>query len=151
MGKRLGWKDILARAPSRARVLVVDDELEVRRGLSRLVTRFGYDVRTAASAEEADQWLSQERFDVCLLDIDLPRMKGPEFLTWAQGRDPEMAIIMLTGLDLPELAVECIESGARTYLLKPVEAEFLRLALQDAVALRRLLVERNDLAEGGTP
>ena len=124
----------------------MDDEAEVRRGLQRLVTRFGYTAKAAASAEEADQWLSMERFDVCLLDIELPRMKGIEFLGWALRRDPEMAVIMLTGLDLPEVAIECIDHGARSYLVKPVEADFLRLALRAALAVRNLLVERNDLA-----
>jgi len=72
-------------------------------------------------------------------------MKGVEFLSWALSRDPEMAVIMLTGLDLPEVAIECIDQGARTYLVKPVEADFLRLALRDALAMRSVLVERNDL------
>ncbi len=147
MNKRIGWKDVLASSEERGRILVVDDELEIRRGLQRLITRFGYSVRAAASAEEADNWLGSERFDVCMLDIELPRMKGVEFLSWALGRDPEMAVIMLTGLDLPEVAIECIDLGARTYLVKPVEAEFLRLALRDAVAMRRILVERNDLTD----
>ncbi len=146
--KRLGWTDVLARAPSKARVLIVDDERSVRQTLQKLVVRFGYAARTAASAEEADQWLNSEHFEVCLLDIELPRMKGVEFLAWALNRDPEMAVIMMTGLDLPDLAIECIEQGARTYLVKPVEVEFLRLALRDALAVRSLLVERNDLAAG---
>jgi DNA-binding NtrC family response regulator len=144
--KRFGWREVLARTPRGANVLVVDDEAEVRRALGELITHFGYDVRSAASAEEADHWLSAQRYDVCLLDIELPRMKGLEFLGWALSRDPEMAVIMLTGLDLPEVAVECIEQGARTYLVKPVEAEFLRLAIQDALAMRSLLVERNELS-----
>lgn len=144
--KRIGWRDLVAQAPRKAQVLVVDDEVEIRRSLQRLVTRFGYSVRTAASAEEADNWMNTQRFDVCLLDIELPRMKGLEFLGWALGRDPEMAVIMLTGLDLPEVAIECIDQGARTYLVKPVEADFLRLAVRDALAVRKILVERNDLA-----
>jgi len=142
---RLGWTDVLARAPTRGRILIVDDEADVRRGLERLVAGFGHTARAAASCEEADHWLSSERFEACLLDIELPRMRGLEFLTWAQRRDPELAVIMLTGLDDPRLAIECLEAGARTYLVKPVEAEFLRLALRDALAVRRVLVERNDL------
>lgn len=141
---RLGWRDVIARAPERARVLVVDDDAEVRRALQRLVTRLGHNVTQAGSAEEADHWLGSGRFDACLLDIELPRMKGVEFLSWALNRDPEMAVIMLTGLDSPELAIECIQGGARTYLVKPVEAAFLELALRDALAMRRVLVELND-------
>ena len=143
---RFGWTKVLAQAPGSARVLVVDDEVQVRQSLTRLVTHFGYEVKTAASAEEADHWLSSQRFHVVLLDIELPRMKGVEFLSWALEKDPEQAVIMLTGLDDPDLAIECIDKGARTYLVKPVEAEFLRLALRDALAMRRLLVERNDLS-----
>lgn len=140
---KLSWKDVVRRTPEKARVLVVDDEVEIRRSLNRLLTRFGYSVRTAASAEEADTWMSSEQFEVCVLDIELPRMKGVEFLDWALGRDPEMAVIMLTGLDRPEIAIQCIDAGARTYLVKPVEAEFLRLAIRDALAVRTLLVARN--------
>ncbi len=117
---RRGWRDAIAEAPARARILVVDDE--------------------------PDRWLTSERFDLLVLDIELPHMKGVEFLSWALSRDPEMAVIMLTGLDIPEVAIECIDHGARTYLVKPVEVEFLRLALRDALAMRRVLVERNDLA-----
>ncbi len=143
-----GWRDAIAEAPTRARVLVVDDEPDIRRGLQRLITRFGHTVKVAGSAEEADQWLTAERFDLLMLDIELPRMKGVEFLGWALTRDPEMAIIMLTGLDIPEVAIECIDDGARNYLVKPVETEFLRLALRDALAMRKVLVERNELADG---
>ena len=143
---RSGWTEVLAKAPRNASVLVVDDEAHIRESLQRLVTHFGYEVKTAASAEEADHWISSMPFDVVLLDIELPRMKGVEFLSWALEKDPEQAVIMLTGLDDPDLAIECIDKGARTYLVKPVEAEFLRLALRDALALRKLLIERNDLS-----
>jgi len=140
-----GWKHLISQAPTDAAILVVDDDLEIRRSLQRLITHFGYTVRMAASAEEADNWLGVQRFDACLLDIELPKMKGVEFLRAALRKDPEMAVIMMTGLDSPELAVECLDEGARTYLVKPVEADFLRLALRDAVTLRRLMVERNEL------
>ena len=148
VGSRRGWMSALVESPECAKVLIVDDELQIRRSLQKLMTRFGHDVRTEASAEEADQWLSSERFDLCLLDIELPKMKGVEFLSQALSRDPEMAVIMLTGLDLPEVAIECIDQGARTYLLKPVEAEFLRLAVRDALAMHKVLVERNGLVAG---
>jgi DNA-binding response OmpR family regulator len=141
--RRVSFKDLARTPPGKSRVLVVEDTPEVRKGLERLVQSLGYEVRSAASAEEADHWLSAERFDVMLLDIELPRMKGIEFLSWALDRDGEMAVIMLTGLDDPALAIECIEGGARTYLVKPIDGEFLRLGLRDAVAVRGILVERN--------
>ena len=146
MSNRIGWQDLRSTSAERGRVLVVEDEPDLRRVLQKLITGFGYTVHAAGSAEEADLCLNGERFDVCLLDIELPRMKGVEFLSWALKRDPELAVIMVTGLDAPELAIECIKAGARTYLVKPVSADFLHLAVHDAVAVRRVLVERNDLA-----
>ncbi len=143
---RLGWIDVMRGAPNDAQILVVDDEPSVRKALERLLVRFGYQVKTAASAEEADHWMSSQHFDLLLLDIELPRMKGVEFLAWVLDRDPELAVIMMTGLDAPEIAIECVERGARTYMVKPADAEFLRLAVRDALAMRRILVERNDLA-----
>lgn len=135
----------MARArPGGEFVLVVDDNERIRRGLAELVTSLGYQVKTAGSAEEADQWLGSQRFSAVLLDIGLPRMNGVEFLRWALDRDSELAIIMVTGLDDPSLAIECMDEGARTYLVKPVDPEFLRVALRDAVAMRRVLVERNE-------
>lgn len=61
--------------------------------------------------------------------------------------DPELAVIMLTGVNDPKLAMECIEKGARTYLVKPIHPDFLRLALLDALAMRAVLMERNRLVE----
>ncbi len=141
---RLGWRD-LAAMRSQGSILVVEDEPVVRRGLERLLTEFGHDVKVASSAEEADQYLGSHKFDLMLLDIELPCMNGMELLAWALKRDPELAVIMLTGLDRAELAVTCFEAGARTYLVKPIISEFLRPAIRDALALRQILVERNDL------
>ncbi len=144
--KRMSWKGMLASAPPAGRILVVDDDPNVRKALSRLLARGGYSVQAVASSEEADRWLGVERFPVCLLDVELPRMSGVEFLTWALVKDPEMAVIMLTGVDAPEVALECLDQGARTFLVKPVEADFLLRAIRDAVALRYLLIEHNDRA-----
>lgn len=148
---RMSWKGLLATAPPASRILVVDDDPEVRRALSRLLIRAGYFIRESSSAEEADRWLGSERFDVCLLDVELPRMSGVEFLTWALVKDPEMAVIMLTGVDAPEVALECLDHGARTFLVKPIEASFLSRAIRDAIVLRRLLIEHNDRAGRTAP
>lgn len=142
---RAGWKRILDEGSRPGRILVVDDEHEVRNALARVLTRVGHSVQLAASAEEADQWLSAGRFDLCLLDIELPRMSGVEFLPWALLKDPEMSVIMLTGVDSSEVALRCIDAGARTFLVKPVELDFLTRAVRDALAMRHLLVEYNRL------
>ena len=144
MEERLSWADLALLDVNGASVLIVDDEPAIRRMLEKVVKGYGYRTKTAASAEEADQWLTSMRFDVVLLDIELPRMNGVEFLSWALAKDPELAVIMLTGLDNPDLALECLSKGARTYFVKPFDASFIQHALRDAVVMRRLLVERNE-------
>lgn len=141
--RRLGWRDLAARTPQGS-ILMVEDEVVVRQGLVRLLTEFGHNVSVASSAEEADHFLTSSKFDLMLIDIDLPRMNGMELLAWALKRDPELAVIMLTGLDQPDLALKSFEAGARTYLVKPIASEFLRPAVRDALVLRELLVERNN-------
>lgn len=140
---RLGWVELQALRPEKAQVLVVDDDPRIRQALLRLLTGMGHTVRVAASAEEADQWLASERFHLALLDIDLPRMSGVEFLSWASKRDAEMAVIMVTGHDEVELALQCMAAGARSYLVKPVVMDILRAAVNDALAIRQLLVSYN--------
>ncbi len=149
MKRPLGWADLAGLDVNGASVLIVDDEPAILRTLEKLVSRYGFSTKTAASAEAADQWLSTRRFDVVLLDIELPRMNGVEFLTWALARDPELAVIMRTGLDNSDLALECLSKGARTYFVKPFDPAFIRHALRDAVAIRQLLLERNQRA--GSP
>ena len=150
MKKRVSWEDLAGLDVNGASVLIVDDDPVICRTLGKVVSGFGYDTKTASSAEEADKWLSTMRFDVVLLDIELPRMNGVEFLSWGLARDPELAVIMLTGLDNPDLALECLSKGARTYFVKPFDSAFIRHALRDAVAMRQLLVERNEHAAGAT-
>ena len=144
MNKALGWTDLACTDVKGAKVLIVDDDPLLCRTLQRMITEFGYGTRTTSSAEEADQLMTNIRFDVVILDVKLPRMNGPEFLTWALARDPQLAVILLTGLDNPELAIECLQNGARTYFVKPVDPAFIRHALCDAVAVRRLLIEHNE-------
>lgn len=140
-GGSTGWTAMLARQPQAGRILLVEDEPDVRLGLARVLNQMGYTVTPVPTAEEADNWLAKERFDLLLLDLELPGMSGREFLMWALERDPQIPVIMLTGFDSAEMAIECIEAGARTYLVKPIEFDFLRLAVRDALALRTLLVE----------
>ena len=73
-------------------------------------------------------------------------MNGVEFLSWALKRQPDLAVIMLTGRAEPELALKCIDQGARTYLVKPLDVDFLERAVRDALMVRKLLLERNRLS-----
>ena len=144
-----GWTDLIATAPQSAEVLIVEDEPKFRRLIRDVVEELGYSVKTAGSAEEANGWLESADFDLVLLDIGLPRINGLEFLTWALKRHPDLAVIILSGRNDPELAMKCIDQGARTYLVKPFDTDFLGRSVRDALMIRQLLLERNRLAGGG--
>jgi DNA-binding NtrC family response regulator len=146
MRRKMGWKDLALEEPSGARVLVIEDNRTIRSQLVRLLNRIGYSAKGAESAEQADMFLAAESFDLALLDIELPRMNGLEFLEWVSSRDSEMAIIMVTGLDDSELALEAMRRGARTYLVKPISSEFLEAAVRDALVMRALLRSFNGSA-----
>lgn len=143
--KTLGWQQVANYMPTSPQILVVEDNMGLRKALDLALTEMGYQVRLAASSEEADSWLSAMHFDIMLLDIGLPRMNGVEFLEWALKSNPELAVVMLTGIDDMETVTKCLESGARTYLVKPLHPDLLRLILKDALAVRSILVERNQL------
>ena len=144
--RQKGWTDVIASAPRSAQILIVEDEPDVRRLTRTIVEELGYAVKTAGSAEEADSWMSSATFDLVLLDIGLPRMNGVEFLSWALSRQPDLAVIIFSGRNEPELAAKCIDLGARTYLVKPLDADFLERAVRDALMVRELLLERNRLS-----
>ena len=143
-----GWLDLIASAPTSAQILIVEDEPELRRLIRDVVEGWGHSVKTAGSAEEADTWIDSADFDLVLLDLGLPRMSGLEFLTWVLSRQPDLAVIILSGKNEPELAMECVDRGARTFLVKPFDTAFLGRSVRDALMIRQLLVERNRLAAG---
>jgi len=137
---RPGWGNLDPLVPERPSVLIVEDDARSAAVLEKAVVRLGYHCRVAESAEVADRWVSAEDFDLVLLDIQLPRMNGIEFLHWVLRRSPTTAVIMVTGNDDIQMAIQCIEGGARTYLVKPIDFEVLRIAIRDALAMRTLLV-----------
>jgi len=114
------------------RVLVVDDEKLVRWSLEQKLSREGYTVETAASAEEALERVRGSDFDLVLLDIRLPGMDGVKALQEIKKLDREIAVIMLTADTGIANAVECMRLGAHNYLCKPFEFDEVRVALQKA-------------------
>ncbi len=137
---RIGWTDLATLGQPTHRILVVEDDRDTAKALKRLVQAMGHDVRVADSAEAADQWISQGTIDLILLDVHLPRMNGLEFLHWALRRSPTTAVVMVTGHDDADAAIECMRQGARTYLVKPVDPEILKIVVTDALAVRKLLL-----------
>lgn len=101
-----------------AHILVVDDEMAIRVSMGDLLKRRGYEVVTAASGEEALEQIYQRPFDLLLLDLKMPGIDGVEVARRARQRQPEAAIIILTGHGSLESAMEGIHLGVFDYMLK---------------------------------
>ncbi|MHC4828812.1 MAG: sigma-54-dependent transcriptional regulator [Planctomycetota bacterium] len=103
------------------RVLVVDDEPDMRLGLRRLIGSLGCDVQVAEDGEAALRALAEQPVDVVLSDVRMPRVTGPELLKQVLARWPQTAVVILTGYATVELAVSCVKAGAAHFLAKPFD------------------------------
>jgi len=128
-------------------VLVVDDEDGIRQALTRFLTRLGYQVCAAANGAEALEQLAAHHPMAMLCDIRMPETSGVELLPKVLAQDPDLAIIMLTAIDEPRTAIECLKLGAYDYLIKPVDLDELELSLQHALRQRQLEVDRRELEQ----
>jgi putative two-component system response regulator len=131
--------------PQPTTILVVDDEMGIRQALDRFLRRIGYRVVTAESGAKALEQIANEPPDAMLSDIRMPNMTGVELVPKALAAQPDLAIIMLTAVDSPKTAIECLRLGAYDYLIKPLDLEELELSLQSALRRRQLEVDRREL------
>src|SRR5207302_7451978 len=126
-------------------VLVVDDKDGIRQALDRFLSRLGYRVLQASSGAEALDRQAAEQPQVMLSDIRMPNMSGVELVPKALAQDADLAVIMLTAIDEPRTAIECLKLGAYDYLIKPVDLEELEMSLQGALRQRQLEIDRREL------
>ena len=115
------------------KILVVDDEHFIRDLFTRLVTAGGYECAAASSGSEALDILKEENCSLMVCDINMPGMEGTELLPLARQIDPELAVIMITGVDDREVAIQCLEAGAYAYLVKPVDSNEFYINIENAL------------------
>jgi two-component system, NtrC family, response regulator HydG len=121
------------------RVLIVDDEPEMRRTLARLLTSQGMNVLTAASGEEALEVLQREPIDVALVDLQMPGVTGLDLLREIHKQAIDVHVVIMTAHGDVDIAVQAMHAGAYHFLTKPFRsAEEVGLTLRKAVDHRRL-------------
>jgi DNA-binding NtrC family response regulator len=131
--------------PEPTTVLVVDDEDGIRQALERFLTRLGYKVLAAADGLEALERLKGTPVQAVVCDVRMPHLTGVELVPRLLAQDPDLAVLMLTAIDEPRTAVECLKLGAYDYLIKPVDLDELELALRAALRRRQLELDRREL------
>jgi len=109
---------------SGARILVVDDELQIRRVMRKLLVAQGYSVSDARSGEEALEMLRRARFDLVLLDLAMPGMGGLETCR-AIRAGWELAIVILSVRDMEKDKISALDAGADDYVTKPFSTQEL--------------------------
>jgi DNA-binding NtrC family response regulator len=128
-----------------ARILVVDDEINIREALAALLNDDGYQVQTAASAEEALKILREIQFDIAISDLRMSGGSGLDILRWLRDTSPETEMIILTAYGTVEGAVEAMKLGAYDYVSKPVDRRRLSLLIEKALEKRHLHQENRKL------
>ncbi|MFN3544769.1 MAG: PleD family two-component system response regulator [Thiobacillus sp.] len=124
-------------------ILLVDDKHELRVLLSRRLEQAGYLVTPALNGRHALQLLALERFDLVLLDIEMPEMDGLATLAAMKGDERLAAIpvVMITATSSREAVVECLSLGAADYLIKPVNPLELTQRVHRCLTIRAIPFE----------
>ena len=104
-------------------VLIIDDEVNLRQTLARILHGAGFEVTTAENGKQGIALLSQHAFDLVYMDIRMPDMSGLEVLKIIHADSPELPVVLFTAQPDLNTAVEALRSGAIDYLLKPLKPE----------------------------
>ena len=126
------------------RILLIDDEPDILRVLSRSLATDGYAVACARSGAEGIAAFEAERADIVVTDIKMPGMDGIEVLKHIKARDPDSEVVIITGHGDIDSAVEALQFGASDFINKPVRDEALSIALkraEDKIDIKRRLKE----------
>ena len=129
------------------RLLVVDDEKNIREGLAAGLELDGLDVETASDGNEGLKRFLKGDIDLVISDLRMPGLSGIELLRKIQAETPGTPIILLTGHGTVETAVEAMRLGAWDFLTKPVNIDHLSLLVKQALDNRQLVLKHRQLLD----
>lgn len=119
-------------------VLVIDDEVVIRRLLCQKLSSEGYSVKDASTAEEVFNKLRNGPTGLVILDIKMPGKSGIELLPEIKAAYPDTAVIMATAITELSVAIQCIKNGADDYICKPFNLDEVSLSVKGALEKRQL-------------
>ena len=108
---------------AKKKILIVDDESDLRILLAHELTTAGYEIKEASDGAEAIELLKKNQFDLALLDIQMPVMNGIQVLKYIHTQAPATKAIMLTGYADLKHAMEAREYGAKDFISKPYKID----------------------------
>ena len=131
----------------RRRVLVVDDEENIRALIRQILEREGFQVETASDGPSALKKATGEEFDLILLDVRIPQLDGMSVLREIRAADPDAVVMIITGYGSIEQALEAVRLGAYDYVPKPFKRDELLLRIRRALDYHALQEENRKLHE----
>ena len=120
------------------RILIVEDE-ESLRGLFAESLRDRYECSTASNAQEALDLLAEQEFSLVISDVQMPGLSGIELLRKIVSSFPEVAVVIVSGVDRSQRVIDALRLGAFDYLIKPCDLDVLQLSVEGALERRALL------------
>ncbi len=120
------------------KLLIVDDEKNVRESMVSLLRTKGYDTEGAESGAAALQKIRSQSFDLLVLDFRMPGMDGLETFRRAKEINPEIAAIILTGYGTSEREIEGLRLGVKKFVRKPITIDQLANVINDVLAKARI-------------
>ena len=136
---------------AKARILVVDDEKNIRESLCAVLEQKGYYVLTVEDGYKALEKVKDEEWDLALVDLKMPGMEGMQVLREIHVINPNVAVIIITGYATVENAVVAMKQGAVDYIMKPFTADEIYIRVEKVLEKTRLVSEniylRQELAE----
>ena len=128
-------------------VLIVDDEKNYPLILSAVIEEEGFETVTANSGHEALEILGTTEIDLVLTDMKMPLMDGLELLKNIKAKNPDLPVIMMTAHGTVDKAVEAMQKGAHSYILKPFDNERLIIYVNKAISIYRVIKENQRLRD----
>ena len=113
------------------RILIVDDDENIRKVLTTILEDEGYDVESVDTAKKAIERTRRKFYNLALIDIRLPDMEGIELLTKMKNTTPKIRKIIITGYPTLQNAVEAVNRGADAYIMKPFDMEKVLEEIKD--------------------
>ena len=117
---------------SKPRVLIIDDEADIRHLLTMTLIQMGLDVSSSKDLTDAKKQLTEEKFHFCLTDLKLPDGNGLDFVKYVRKQYPDMPVAVITAFGSTDNAIEAMKLGAFDFLAKPIDLAHLRQLLKHA-------------------
>lgn len=135
-----------------SRILVLDDEENIRFFFTEALKKEGYEVKTVGRGERALELFDSEDYDVAVVDLKLPDANGMDILKTFRQRRPETPVIIITAHGNRKVAIQALNEGAYDYFSKPFDLEDMRVVIRRAAEKSRLVREveklRKQMREG---